>query len=222
MAGVGEASRKILACCTSAPFSTAASRRSVCIHPPALLRQVRADRRAPPVGSVALRANRRLERTLVPQHATRQFQVAGGLRQQRYRDGWRTISFLTFSAGGAPTCDRDVWRAELQAHWRDRFSDDMDAPAAQERFRLDCASLLDRCGGPLRVSFGDVVSGLTGAKPGAGGGADSLVAEMLHILPWSAVWVLWRMMNERFAAVGAKVADDPLRIFLTTWIRKDT
>ena len=110
--GWGELSRKILACCTAVPFSTAASRRSVAAHPPALLRQVRADRRALPAGSHALLANRRLERALVRQHATRKFKASGGLRQQRFRDGWRTISYLTFSAGGAPTCNRDVWRAD--------------------------------------------------------------------------------------------------------------
>ena len=219
----GALARKIVSVCTAVPYSTSASRRAAVIHPPPLLRQVRQDRLALDRGSLALRANRRLEQALVRQFETRRFRVGGGLRQRRFQEGWRSISALTFSEEVGPTVNRDEWRRGLQEHWKARFADPMDDAAAQETFRRSCTRMLSSRGvRPLQVTLGEVVSGLGGAKCGSGAGSDGVVAEMLQLLPFSAVCVVQSMLNARFCSVGGAHVDDPLRVFLTTWIRKDT
>ena len=229
-----EVSSAILALSTSIPFSTWSSRAAEHIACPPRLRQLRLERRSLDRGSAALRANRCEERRLVRARETKRFARDGGLKRRRFLDTWRSVSFLSFSEGGARTCDRAVWRAELVQHWSDRFSDPLDPPAAQEHFRRELFQG-DVKQHVLRPSFGEVVIALSGAKCGSSGGRDGLVAEMLLSLPWKVVILFWHLFNARFRhnwemclsndesqdAAGCDGAADIWREYMAAWIRKD-
>ena len=207
--------------CCSVPYTTMTSRRGVAVHPPAQLRSVRRNRGAIPAADTeALRANRREERALIREWETRKLSTLGGLRQARFRDSWRSISFVQFGPDRPPSCNRDEWRTELRHHWNARFGDPLDVPSARQLF---CARLFgDAANRPVKCTLGEVVLALASAKHQSAGGPDGPVAEMLHVLPLSLVRFVRNMFNARFALdCQGCLRLDAWRCMVADWIRKD-
>ena len=217
----GIVSSSIVDACVSVPHSTFATRKSGCVGPPAqLVTARRAFQELASDDHVGRTANRRLQRKYIRQWHTQRFDAMGGLRSARFRDSWRSLSFVQLRAGEAPTCDRGEWRAELVRHWASRFADPLDSLTEQAQL---CTRLFDAAGGRVVLaSLGEVVLALAGAGSGAAGGLDGPVNEMLHVLPWSFVCFLHDVFNRRFRAdLEGYRAEDAWRTFVATWIRKD-
>ena len=215
-------SMAIVDSCTSVSHTTAAQRRSGAVPPPPELRDTRqAFRQLDPADHAAKLANRRQQRKLVRRWHTQRFMSSGGLRMARYRDGWKSLSFVQLHANAAPTCDRSLWRQELLRHWAERFADHMDSDSSQAKF---CARLFSKADGRAAfVSIGDVVVSLSAGGRGSAGGPDGPVNEMLHCLPWPFVSFLRDVFNRRFQAdLEAFLHKDDWRMFTATWIRKDS
>ena len=98
--------------------------------------------------------------------------------------------------------------------------DPMDDPGAQADL---CSNLFQAAGyRPVRCSVGSVVLALSGGKPGAAGGIDGPVNEMLHVLPWTFVCFLQKVFLRRFQCdMEGYLLRDAWRTFSAAWIRKD-
>lgn len=213
-------SRGLLVHCLALPYSTAAQRRAVHVPSPPELREVRRRRLLAPAGSAELQAIKRREKHLVRKWATQRLAVSGGFRRSRARDSWRSLSFIAFAKGEAPTSDRERWRQELRRHWRERFGDALDTADAQEAFRQLIWRSAEGC--PPTLDMGEVVAALSMTKPGSAGGLDGPVGDMLLLLPWPVVCLVRRIFNQRMAGEAAgPITPDAWREFLATWIRKD-